>query len=65
MIDVPITFQERVAGESNLTMKQNVEYLQQLASLYWDKFGFLLVVLALVLLAIAFYVLKMLAAAVL
>lgn len=65
VIDVPITFQERVAGESNLTMKQNVEYLQQLASLYWDKFGFLLVVLALVLLAIAFYVLKMLAAAVL
>ena len=26
VVDVPITFQERVAGESKLTMKQNIEY---------------------------------------
>jgi dolichol-phosphate mannosyltransferase len=34
--DVPITFQSRIAGESKLTMKQNVQYIQQLVSLYWD-----------------------------
>jgi dolichol-phosphate mannosyltransferase len=33
--DVPITFRERTAGESKLSAKQNVEYLQQLAGLYW------------------------------
>ncbi len=37
VVDVPITFQSRVAGESKLSMKQNVLYLQQLASLYWDR----------------------------
>jgi dolichol-phosphate mannosyltransferase len=37
VMDVPITFQSRVAGESKLTMKQNVLYLQQLGSLYWDQ----------------------------
>ena len=35
--DVAITFQERTAGESKLTMKQNVEYLVQLGTLYFDK----------------------------
>ena len=34
VVDVPITFRERTAGESKLSPKQNVEYLQQLASLY-------------------------------
>ena len=33
--DVPITFREREAGESKLSAKQNVEYVQQLAGLYW------------------------------
>jgi len=36
VVDVPITFQSRLAGESKLTMKQNIEYLQQLVALYWD-----------------------------
>jgi hypothetical protein len=35
--DVPITFQERVAGESKLTMTQNVEYIKQLIALYLDQ----------------------------
>merc|ERR1711972_217863 len=39
--DVAITFQERTAGESKLTAKQYILYVQQLASLYWDKFGVL------------------------
>ena len=33
VVDVPITFRERVAGESKLSMKQNVEYQRQKASL--------------------------------
>lgn len=37
VVDVPITFQSRIAGESKLSMKQNVLYIQQLASLYWDR----------------------------
>merc|ERR1711935_760512 len=35
VVDIPITFRERIAGESKLTMKQNVEYLKQLMDLYW------------------------------
>lgn len=35
--DVPIMFQDRVAGESKLSAKQNLLYLLQLASLYIDK----------------------------
>jgi len=37
--DVGITFQERIHGESKLSAKQYQLYLQQLASLYWDKFN--------------------------
>ena len=39
VVDVPITFQERVAGESKLTMKQNIEYVRQLRALYVFKYG--------------------------
>ncbi|EGD78657.1 hypothetical protein PTSG_01636 [Salpingoeca rosetta] len=46
--DVAITFRERVAGESKLTMKQNIQYVEQLLYLYWDRFSWLLVLLALV-----------------
>jgi dolichol-phosphate mannosyltransferase len=54
IIDVPITFQERIAGESKLTMKQNVEYLQQLKSLYLFKFGYVVCIgVPLLLLAVA------------
>merc|ERR1711972_1093499 len=37
--DVAITFQERTAGESKLSAKQYQLYLQQLASLYLDRYG--------------------------
>ena len=46
MVDVPITFQERVAGESKLSGKQQLLYLRQLSSLYWFKFGVLQVLAA-------------------
>ena len=53
--DVPITFRDRVAGESKLSMKQNVLYLQQLAGLYWARFPFaVLALFALVLAAVYF-----------
>ncbi len=39
IVDVPITFQERVAGESKLTLEQNVLYLRQLFTLYIFKYG--------------------------
>jgi dolichol-phosphate mannosyltransferase len=32
----------RVAGESKLTMKENILYLQQLGNLYWDMYSLLL-----------------------
>ena len=60
VVDVPITFQDRVAGESKLSMKQNVLYLQQLASLYWDKFGLLLILVLVLLFWLALQVLSML-----
>jgi dolichol-phosphate mannosyltransferase len=41
VIDVPITFQSRLAGESKLTMKQNLYYVQQLIALYWDRSPFI------------------------
>ena len=46
VVDVPITFRERTAGESKLSPKQNVEYLQQLASLYLFAYRKTLVALA-------------------
>jgi len=49
--DVAITFQQRTAGESKLSAKQYKLYLEQLASLYWDRFGLLLVLFFLLLLA--------------
>ena len=47
--DVPITFQTRLAGESKLSMKQNILYLQQLVSLYWDIYSDIMVLIALAL----------------
>ena len=66
IVDVGITFQERVAGESKLTMKQNIEYLRQLKSLYIFKFGYALCIGAPLLLLcavlyLALYVLRLLA----
>lgn len=39
-------------GESKLTMKQNVLYLMQLVSLYWDKYSTLILLLLALLLAL-------------
>lgn len=41
--DVPITFQNRVAGESKLSGKMITLYATQLGHLYWDKFSWMLV----------------------
>eukprot|EP00937_MAST-01D_sp_MAST-1D-sp2_P000469 g469.t1 len=57
VVDVPITFQDRVAGESKLSMKQNVLYLQQLLMLYWDQFAVVLVLLVL----LGLYILNLIA----
>lgn len=35
IVEVPIIFKDRTAGESKLSMKQNVEYLVQLIGLYF------------------------------
>ena len=43
--DIGITFRERVAGESKLTMKQNLYYLQQLLALYLDQWDKMIIVL--------------------
>ena len=37
--DVPITFRDRHAGQSKLTFQQNLEYLKQLAALYWFNYS--------------------------
>ncbi|EDQ85777.1 uncharacterized protein MONBRDRAFT_11614 [Monosiga brevicollis MX1] len=52
--DVGITFRERVAGESKLTMKQNVQYLEQLAMLYWDRYAPILVLLLVAILVVLY-----------
>ena len=66
VVDVPITFQERIAGESKLSMKQNVLYVRQLASLYVFKFGLLSICTVLaVLVAVALYIMQMLVRALL
>lgn len=47
--DVPITFKEREEGESKLEGKMITQYAEQLCYLYWNKFGFLLIVFILAL----------------
>mmetsp|Transcript_48326 Transcript_48326/g.154341 ORF Transcript_48326/g.154341 Transcript_48326/m.154341 type:complete len:286 (-) Transcript_48326:42-899(-) len=63
--DVAITFQERAAGESKLSAKQYRLYLEQLAGLYWDKYGVFLVLLMIMVLAVLAYVLRLAARALL
>lgn len=50
--DVGISFKERVAGESKLTVKQNIQYLQQLATLYVANYFPALVLVAILLLVL-------------
>ena len=56
VVDVPITFQSRIAGESKLTMKQNIYYVQQLIALYWDKSPILFILLVIAMLYIVYAV---------
>ena len=58
VVDVPITFRDRVAGESKLSMKQNVLYLQQLVALYLDMYLVPIVLLVLLALYILYYIAK-------
>ena len=55
VVDVPITFQSRIAGESKLTMKQNVQYIQQLVSLYWDMKPLLVMLMIVIMLAAVWF----------
>lgn len=52
--DVAITFQERTAGESKLSTKAQVQYVQQLVSLYTDRY-FWQILLLVVLLVVVLY----------
>jgi dolichol-phosphate mannosyltransferase len=54
--EVPFSFGVRAEGESKLTGKVMIKYLEQLAELYWYKFSGLLIFLA-IFLFIAFLVL--------
>jgi dolichol-phosphate mannosyltransferase len=56
VIDVGISFKERVAGESKLTMTQNVQYLQQLATLYIANLLWLVILLFLFVVAVLYYI---------
>ncbi len=56
--DVPITFQSRIAGESKLTMKQNIYYVQQLIGLYWDRSPLLFTLAVMMVLSLACFILK-------
>lgn len=49
MAEVPFSFGVRAEGESKLSGKVMVKYVEQLAELYWWKFGPLLLVFVLVL----------------
>lgn len=52
--ETPIVFRDREAGESKLTMKQNVQYLRQLLSLYGDVYPLQLCLVVLVGLALVY-----------
>ena len=49
----------RQAGESKLTMKQNIQYLEQLGHLYWDLYPVLVVVLFATVFAVLFMLSRM------
>lgn len=54
--EVPFSFGVRAEGESKLTGKVMIKYLEQLAELYWYKFSGLLIFLF-IFLFVAFFVL--------
>ena len=58
LAEVPILFGTRTYGESKLTGKVIVSYLQHLLELYYYKFAHLIVLLFLVLLLLAYVFFK-------
>ena len=50
--EVPIEFTDRIAGESKLTVGQQLLYLRQLCGLYWFRFPVAVVALTALVLAI-------------
>lgn len=54
--EVPFSFGVRAEGESKLTGKVMIKYLEQLAELYWYKFSALIIFLV-IFLVVAFFVL--------
>lgn len=59
--DVPITFQNRVAGESKLSGKMIRLYSEQLCHLYWDRFSWMLIVALLVAVFVLLFLLQIVA----
>lgn len=59
-MDVPIIFDERMAGESKLTLKLQVLYIQQLLALYWDRYAALIVMLFVAVLAMLYKLFQLL-----
>ena len=57
VVDAPITFQNREAGESKLSFKTNILYVQQLIALYYDVFGLHFPAAVLLLVALALSIL--------
>jgi dolichol-phosphate mannosyltransferase len=53
IVEVPIQFRDREAGESKLTMKQNLLYLAHLGRLYWFKYPALVIMLILLIIMFA------------
>ena len=58
VVEVPITFRERKAGESKLTMLENIYYIRQLFSLYVEIYQHSFVFCTLLLWVVVIYVLK-------
>ncbi|GJE92443.1 dolichyl-phosphate beta-D-mannosyltransferase (GT2) [Phanerochaete sordida] len=56
--EVPFSFGVRAEGESKLTGKVMIKYLEQLAELYWYKFSSLVVVLAIIFVVLLFLLLR-------
>eukprot|EP00301_Raphidiophrys_heterophryoidea_P017921 c291_g1_i1.p1 GENE.c291_g1_i1~~c291_g1_i1.p1 ORF type:complete len:284 (-),score=61.12 c291_g1_i1:282-1076(-) len=60
IVEVPITFRDREAGESKLTMKQNLLYLRHVAHLYWFAYPSAVIAVAALLVLVVFVLLRIL-----
>jgi len=57
IVEVPIQFRDREAGESKLTMKQNLLYVAHLGRLYWFSYPALVIALIIFIIFMMFLVL--------